>query len=75
MVCTYVSSLETKYGKLDIEEIVVGLKEWDKYGLSDMPAVRMGSRLLTRDEFCSKESFERILLEESGVPELSTLRD
>lgn len=67
MFYSYVSGLETKYGKLDVEEIVVSPGEWEKYGLSDMPAVKIGSRLLTREEYSSKETFEKILLEESGI--------
>lgn len=67
MLYSYVSGLETKYGKLDVEDIVVSPDEWEKYGLSDMPAARIGSRLLTREEYSSQEVFERILLEQSGI--------
>ncbi|MEK6776576.1 MAG: hypothetical protein AABY87_06840 [bacterium] len=50
-----------------MEDIVVSPDDWEKYGLSDMPAARIGSRLLTREEYSSQEVFERILLEQSGI--------
>lgn len=76
MIRTHVSGLEAKYGKLEIEEIAVGiLEKWVKYGLTEMPTVKIGSRFLTRKEFSSKDELERIFLAESGIAAPASAKD
>ncbi len=57
-----VSSFETENGKRDVQYIEVptetGIKE---LGLPGLPAVRFGSRFLSREEFSNREKFEAVL--------------
>lgn len=57
-----VSSFETERGKLDIQYIEVPTEAKIKeLGLPGLPAVRIGSRFLSREEFSERDKFEAIL--------------